>query len=34
MIKILIACDNDNTLFSKLNKMDQIEIIKLDKNII
>ena len=32
MIKILIACDN--TLFSKLNKMDQIEIIKLDKNII
>lgn len=33
MIKILIACDNDNTLFSKLNKMDQIEIIKLDKNI-
>ena len=34
MIKILIACDNDNTLFSKLNKTDQIEIIKLDKNII
>ena len=33
MIKILIACDNDNTLFSKLNKMNQIEIIKLDKNI-
>ena len=34
MIKIIIACDNDNILFSKLNKMDQIEIIKLDKNII
>ena len=25
MIKILIACDNDNTLFSKLNKMNQID---------
>ena len=28
MIKIIIACDNDNILFSKLNNMDQIEIIK------